>query len=834
VFTGIASAVRPTCLLVLVSLMAAAPGGAQTATVAELPRVFLDTAYVPTSGATIAVAAGGDLQAALDAARPGDLIELQAGATFLGNFTLPDKPGAGWIHVQSSALALLSPPGTRVSPALATLMPKIVSPNALPAITAAPGAHHYRFVGVEITATLADTTTTHSGLIALDAGTDLVFDRCYIHGTPTGNYKQGIRLNSARTAVVDSYLADFHSTDQDAQAIVGWNGPGPFKIVNNYLEASGENVLFGGADPVVVDLVPADIEMRRNYFVKPLAWRVGDPSYAGIHWIVKNLLELKNARRVLVDGNLFEHSWQDAQGGTAIVLTVRNQDGAAPWSVVEDVTVTNNIVRHTGSGFHMHAQDDIFPSQPTKRILIRNNLFDDVNSARWGGSGRLFQSLYGIDDLVIDHNTGFMDQAIMMAVPPETGTGFVYTNNLTPVGAYGFTGVGTSPGIDTLNAYFPGAVFARNVLAGPWERGDPSLYPPDNFFPASLAEVAFVDLAGGIYRLAAVSPYKNAGTDGKDIGADIDAIEAAIAGVGTPPPTTDTTPPTVAVTAPPGGATVSGTVLVAATASDNVGVVGVQFRLNGANFGAEVAPPPYTVAWNTTTVPNGTHSLAAVARDGAGNRTTSAAISVTVANADTTVPTATITSPTSSSTYSTSTTPMTLGGTASDNLAVTQVTWTNSRGGSGTATGTTSWTASGIVLQSGSNVLTVTARDAAGNTGTATLTVTLTASFTFTDDPLTAQNTLIKGVHIVELRAAINSARMARGLPSFDWTDPTLTPGSIPVTVVHLIELRTALNQAYQAAGRTPPAYTDATVVAQQAVIRAIHLTELRAAVRAL
>src|SRR4029077_11454783 len=78
-------------------------------------------------------------------------------------------------------------------------------------------------------------------------------------------------------------------------------------------------------------------------------------------------------------------------------------------------------------------------------------------------------------------------------------------------------------------------------------------------------------------------------------------------------------------------------------------------------------------------------------------------------------------------TFTTTTSPITLGGTAADNIGVTQVTWSNSQGGSGTATGTTSWSASGIALQSGTNVLTVTARDAAGNTGTATLTVTYTA-----------------------------------------------------------------------------------------------------------
>src|SRR5207249_89839 len=157
-------------------------------------------------------------------------------------------------------------------------------------------------------------------------------------------------------------------------------------------------------------------------------------------------------------------------------------------------------------------------------------------------------------------------------------------------------------------------------------------------------------------------------------------------------------------------------------------------------------------------------------------------------NADVTPPTVAITSPTSSPTFTTNTSSMALGGTASDNVGVTQVTWMNSRGGNGTATGTTSWTASGIVLQMGTNMLPGQARDAAGNAATATLTVTLTDTFAFADDPLAAQSTMVKAVHILELRAAIDSVRVARGLTAFAWTDPTLTPGSTTARAVHVTE----------------------------------------------
>jgi hypothetical protein len=94
----------------------------------------------------------------------------------------------------------------------------------------------------------------------------------------------------------------------------------------------------------------------------------------------------------------------------------------------------------------------------------------------------------------------------------------------------------------------------------------------------------------------------------------------------------DTTAPTVTITAPATLATVVHTVTVSATATDNVGVVGVRFKLDGANLGAEMTAAPYAVNWDTATAVNGTHTLTAVARDAAGNTATSAGVVVIVNN----------------------------------------------------------------------------------------------------------------------------------------------------------------------------------------------------------
>ena len=134
----------------------------------------------------------------------------------------------------------------------------------------------------------------------------------------------------------------------------------------------------------------------------------------------------------------------------------------------------------------------------------------------------------------------------------------------------------------------------------------------------------------------------------------------------------DTTLPTVSMTAPANNATVGGTsVVVSATAADNVAVAGVQFKLDGANLGAEDTTSPYSIAWNSTGVTDGTHSLTAVAHDATGNTATAAAVSVTVSNADTTPPAVAMTAPANGATVSGSA--VTLTATASDNVGVAGV-----------------------------------------------------------------------------------------------------------------------------------------------------------------
>ncbi len=222
--------------------------------------------------------------------------------------------------------------------------------------------------------------------------------------------------------------------------------------------------------------------------------------------------------------------------------------------------------------------------------------------------------------------------------------------------------------------------------------------------------------SNGLYKYGASSVFPNETYNSENYWVDVVFMNSG--------GSSDSTAPTVSIASPTSSATTTVTstpLSIGGSASDNVGVTQVTWSNNRGGSGTATG----TTTWSVSGIvlQTGSNILTVTARDAAGNTSTDT-LTVTYNASDTTAPVVTISTPTSSSTTTVGSTPLSIGGTASDAVGVTQVTWSNNRGGSGTASGTTNWSASGIVLQTGSNVLTVTARDAAGNTSTDTLTVT--------------------------------------------------------------------------------------------------------------
>ena len=482
------------------------------ATMAELPRASVSTTY-PTPARQVRVGAGSNLQSAIDAAQPGDELLLAPGATFTGNFVLPNKGSStAWITIRTDVSdAALGAPGTRMTPSRAASanLAKVVTPNNWAAIATDLSAHHYRLTGIELTGN-ADAYDVN-GILRLGDGSgaqnslslvahDLVVDRVYVHGQTSEYVRRCVSLQSAASAIVDSWISECHSNNGDSQGIIGWNGPGPYLIRNNHIEGGHQGVFFGGADPAITNLSPSDISLIGNHITRPASWK-------GV-WQTKTIIETKNARRMLMEGNVIENTWADAQVGFGVLLKSENQNGSAPWSQSTDITVRYNRIRNSGSGITIAANPGSYTAVPAARISVYDNTIDNIGVSPYAGDGIGVQILGNTSDVLIAHNSwgNAGNAALMFDGGAETRT--VIHSNIMPAGLYGAKGSGMAPGTSTLNYYMPGGMFSYDVLPG----ADCAYYPATTSCPSGIPG----------------SP--GLGYDSRTIGADMAKLNAATSG----------------------------------------------------------------------------------------------------------------------------------------------------------------------------------------------------------------------------------------------------------------------------------------------------------------
>lgn len=529
-----------------------------------LPQQEIDTRADPSfyigGGRTVHyVQNAAELTTALATVQRGEVVVLKDNALFVGNFQLPTgRPGMDPIYVLGESLyagRLAVPEGTRATPA-SSAWPVVEGPDYAPPVFTGYDPVNpctdVRLAGFQVR--IGTTARRSDGVIFIGDGGNrevtvaqlpkrITLDRMVLRGHENGNpnIRRGALMNGVATALVDSWVDRIHELGADTQACLVSNSPGPIKIVGNYLEASGENIMGGGAEPDIPGLVCADITVRRNHFFKPLAWK-------GIY-SVKNLYEWKSAKRVLYEGNVLENNWPSGQDGTSILFQRVTGSGAA--STIQDITNRYNHVIRAASVASVLASGYEAAAYPTNRVQFIHMLWTDIadailnNPPTGAPEGKGFTLSLGnanyYDDVAIEHCTLRYGPATMSkswSVNLDAGTlgryrRLVLMNNIFPSfapdpGGYALTAS------DQITRYFHERAVAvmgdgsQQLGYNAYTARNPFDYPSvGSRFPADDAAIDY----DANSRPGPYSGLRGAASDGLDIGCDIATLLIATAGV---------------------------------------------------------------------------------------------------------------------------------------------------------------------------------------------------------------------------------------------------------------------------------------------------------------
>jgi len=304
------------------------------------------------------VYAGGDLQAALNAAEAGDEVVLDSGAVFTGNFSLPPKPfSISPITLRSSERL----EDRQVVEEDASRMATISSPNVITALEI-KGTANWKIVGIRFTSNQLGA----GNVVECQDVDSILIDRTLFVGGAQGQ-KRAVLCNGTNITITRNHWANVYGSGQDSQCFLAYDGMGPYTLRDNFFECASENIMFGGDDSKSALRIPSNILVERNVLTKRLEWK-------GQGRVVKNLFELKCAKNVTLRNNVLQFNWTDGQSGWGIVLTPRNQGGNAPWSTVTGVLIEQNSV-FSERGVNILGIDDEQPSGTLSNITVRNNSF---------------------------------------------------------------------------------------------------------------------------------------------------------------------------------------------------------------------------------------------------------------------------------------------------------------------------------------------------------------------------------------------------------------------------------------------------------------------------
>ncbi len=497
-----------------------------------------------------------------------------------------------------------------------------------------------------------------SGPIVLNGSNNNVIRDCQISnvGNGSGQWGHAIKMtNSSDNLVQNCTITDIgNEAENTGDSIWIDNGSSRNRILNNTLRNGGHSLMNIGGDRL------GEAEVSDNV----IAWNtLSNP------WTTPLILAWMT-RRTLVEHNRISNGATNGVNWPRPGLQVQSSYNVIRYNEIFDNAAAGLMIQ--GFVYNGSIPQDSIGNQIYNNVFYNNNRIQDfVNNA--GALNIRESSGRSVRDNLIANNIFFRNAGWTFGSDSYTITINHYDNSSAwPVGS--LNGNVIKNNIFLRQPGSAGTTMLLRIRNG--GQGGNLSYTLPGFQQTYAAAVAnfesdpmFMNESTRVFTLRSGSPAIDRGVVMPGIGylgtaPDLGANEYD-GGAPPPPPPADTTPPTVALTAPSAGQSVSGTMTIRASASDNVGVTRIDYLQDGQVLGV-LSPPVLTFAWNTAAVSNGAHTLTARAYDAAGHVATSAPVAVTVANADITKPTVAITTPTASPTYTASSSALTLGGTAAD------------------------------------------------------------------------------------------------------------------------------------------------------------------------
>lgn len=402
----------------------------------------------------IEVPLGASLQTAIDAADAGAVLLLDAGA-YEGSITIR-KP----LTLRTRNLA-----GVTVGP----IMPTEIVGTTEATITCASqdSSDWIHLEGLGVSSTRTD------GDLIVVTGVQTAMDRVACWGHPVEGAHRGMLLQGQAMRLRNIWIDDIFGYGRECAGIGGWDGTADLDIDGAYICAAGMAVMFGGADSASAERMPRDIRIVHFHFTKKPAWY--SMTSGGQAIVIKNAFELKVGRNVYVADGVMEYAGvSQGQDGYLIVLTVRNQNGDAPWSTLCDVTIERVAARYGGGCVSFLGRDDRegYDSEQCDHITLRNCTFDAIDpQGITGGAGRCFTFNHAPKGVTLEaitvhgrnlHSLGYFPPA--GKTPPREPVGLTLCNWQYPTTKYGWKidagGGDVPPAHAAISAYMPDLTYA--------------------------------------------------------------------------------------------------------------------------------------------------------------------------------------------------------------------------------------------------------------------------------------------------------------------------------------------------------------------------------------